>query len=74
MKQEFSFPFYVVYQAFMRKFTLAGKTMAFGEMTRTVCEILIFVDSITMPVCTEINAILLQVLRLDISDLYDCAS
>jgi len=26
MKQEFGFPFYVVYQAVMRKFTLAGKT------------------------------------------------
>ena len=24
MKQEFGFPFYVVYQAVMRKFTLAG--------------------------------------------------
>ena len=26
MKQEFSFPFYIVYQVVMRKFTLAGKT------------------------------------------------
>ena len=26
MKQEFGFPFYIVYQAVMRKFTLAGKT------------------------------------------------
>ena len=26
MKQELGFPFYVVYQAIMRKFTLAGKT------------------------------------------------
>ena len=25
MKQEFGFPFYIVYQAVMRKFTLAGK-------------------------------------------------
>ena len=27
MKQEFGFPFYVVYQAVMRKFTLAGKSV-----------------------------------------------
>ena len=26
MKQEFGFPFYIVYQAVMRKFTLAGKS------------------------------------------------
>ena len=26
MKQEFGFPFYIVYQAVMRKFTLADKT------------------------------------------------
>jgi len=26
MKQEFDFPFYIVYQAVMRKFTLAGKS------------------------------------------------
>jgi len=29
MKQEFGFPFYVVYQAVMRKFTLAWKTKEF---------------------------------------------
>ena len=29
MKQEFGIPFYVVYQAVMRKFTLAGKTKEF---------------------------------------------
>jgi hypothetical protein len=28
MKQEFGFPFYIVYQAVMRKFTLARKTFA----------------------------------------------
>ena len=27
MKQEFGFPFYIVYQAVMRKFTLAGKLL-----------------------------------------------
>ena len=27
MKQEFGFPFYIVYQAVMRKFTLAGKSL-----------------------------------------------
>ena len=30
MKQEMVFPFYVVYQAVMRKFTLAGKAKTGG--------------------------------------------
>ena len=52
MKQETVFSFYTQYQAVMRKFTLAGKTLAFGEMTGTVCGMLIFVDKSAVPLCT----------------------
>jgi len=34
MKQEFGFPFYIVYQAVMRKFTLAAKSIFFRTAYR----------------------------------------
>jgi len=36
MTLEFGFPFYVVYQAVMRKFTLAGKSCTLDICSRTV--------------------------------------
>ena len=44
MKQEFGFPFYIVYQAVMRKFTLADIPLAGSLLQQIVIE---FNDSIS---------------------------